>query len=74
MTVIKCDRCGAIFKKVPMSLSEEIKGVVENFISPAEKLRRIEQIEVITDRLDLCPDCTESLKKWLETGTEKEIK
>lgn len=74
MTVIKCDRCGRIFEEKTVGFCEDIANVVKKLTEPKETTRRNEQIEEIKDLLDLCPDCTESLKKWLETGTEKEIK
>lgn len=72
MTVKKCDRCEAIFEIAPMGFADELAEGVRKLFVPAKITQRNELILKIKNTFDLCPDCTESLKKWLETGTEKE--
>lgn len=73
MKVIKCDRCGAIFENVPMGLGDELAEGVRKLFEPAKITQRNEMILKIKNILDLCPDCTEDLKKWLNPESEKEI-
>lgn len=62
MVAGKCDRCGKLYELY--YLLEDLTGSLKNY-----RYYRIEK-QTIPDNyskyLDLCPDCQEALKKWVE--------
>ena len=62
----RCDRCGTFYEVEEMNaIQTAIQNISESFYSPKK-----EKIRKIAEYLDLCCDCKEALKKWLE-GEQK---
>lgn len=52
MIIHKCDRCGKLFEM--------------NYVSNIDKYSvRIGKPGIMDDRLDLCDECTESIRRWV---------
>ena len=57
----KCDRCGRYYE-------ERMATAIENLAEGITKLVSFPQpaiIEVIEQFVDLCPECSDSLKRWM---------
>lgn len=63
-TTIICDRCGTVFQYPPKFKNQartEIKRIGDTIGPFAPDVSRI----------DLCPDCTDSLEEWFKEGKQK---
>ena len=57
----KCDRCGKYYEEREATPIETLAHSMEALIVPKTVMQNISVIERI---LDLCPSCSESLKRW----------
>lgn len=57
----KCDRCGTYYQLVEMDAVELAVSVLRDAFTKKNVLAQIRAIEA---NLDLCPSCSESLKRW----------
>ena len=57
----RCDRCGKFYQEVDPNGIEALANAFRRFGTPQ---RVLQQIYVIEKFLDLCPSCSESLKRW----------
>ena len=60
MDAKKCDRCGAFYEVRYSNIIDELTKAI-NAITHAEDLR-----EIMEENVDLCPDCSKQLLKWLK--------
>ena len=65
----KCDRCGSFYQEVEATAIETIANSMAAIFEPKMVLQNIAAIEKL---LDLCPSCSESLKRWLKGKEDAE--
>lgn len=59
----KCDRCGHFYEEVEPTALGDIALAMERLLSPGSVYTR--QL-IVEKSLDLCPDCSKSLTRWLK--------
>ena len=67
MKAYKCDRCGELFEKQHLTVLDELAAGI-NKIVRKDRFRFV--VCDIKENVDLCPDCTASLIKWLGGNEE----
>lgn len=68
-TAKKCDRCGAYYQEVEATGINILVKCMTDMFEPATVLKNIAVIEQF---LDLCPSCSESLKRWVKGKEDTE--
>ena len=58
----KCDRCGVFYEYYPIKVGEDFNGVTTTHTHKDRNRYSV-------DHLDLCQNCSTSLKKWLKDKT-----
>lgn len=65
----KCDRCGAYYQECEANAIQSLANTLEKMLEPKTTLQIIGVIERC---LDLCPGCSESLKRWAKGKEDAE--
>ena len=68
----KCDRCGGLYEK------KEASGIAAAFVDMAKEFdcrKSTDLIKHLEEKIDLCPKCKNSFKKWfkMKVGAETPI-
>jgi predicted HNH restriction endonuclease len=58
----KCDRCGSFYEERDPNFIESLAYQIRSIASP----RKHGVIYSITSLIDLCPNCSKSLKNWVQ--------
>lgn len=62
----QCDRCGAFYVETePTPFQQLIKSAADSFMQITGANEKEQTRQIIEGVVDLCPDCSTSLKKWL---------
>ena len=68
MNAKKCDRCGEFFQNTTTTVAEELSAAAKQLFESNENYRIRMLISSVAVNVDLCKNCSDSLKSWFKDG------